>query len=98
MPKALPRSIAIALVALLSTLGAQGASRGRTDSAGPAGLPGFLEQYAATRGFTLGLPRNVQVTPNAEAVLFLRGGPRSFVQDLYTFDLATGRERVLLTA
>jgi dipeptidyl-peptidase 4 len=58
----------------------------------------FLKQFAATYRFRLGRPTAITVTPNGESVLFLRSGPRSFVQDLYEFDLATGRERVLLTA
>jgi dipeptidyl-peptidase 4 len=58
----------------------------------------FLRQYAETYRFSLGRPRSAQVTRDGAAVLFLRSGPRSFVQDLYEFDCATGRERVLLTA
>ena len=57
----------------------------------------FLRQYAATYRFRLGRPTSIQVTPAGDAVLFLRSGPRSFIQDLYSFDPATGRERVLLT-
>ncbi len=58
----------------------------------------FLRQYAETYRFTLGRPRSAQVTPDGNAVLFLRSQPRSFVQDLYEFDCRTGEERVLLTA
>lgn len=59
----------------------------------------FLDQYAATYRFSLGRPVAVQVTPDDTAVLFLRAaGPRTFVQDLWIFDIATGKERVLLTA
>src|SRR6185369_150162 len=58
----------------------------------------FLEQYAATRGFTHGTPKNISITSDGSAVLFLRSGPRSFVQDLYQVDTATGQEKVLLTA
>ncbi|HYE62151.1 MAG TPA: DPP IV N-terminal domain-containing protein [Phycisphaerales bacterium] len=58
----------------------------------------FLRQYAATYRFTLGRPKSITVTPDGKAVLFLRSGPRSFVHDLYEFDVATGKERVLLTA
>ena len=60
--------------------------------------PGFLEQYAATRAFTHGTPKNISITPDGAAVLFLRSGPRSFVQDLFEVDTANGKERVLLTA
>ena len=58
----------------------------------------FLEQYAATKGFTLGQPTAIEVTPEGDAVLFLRSGPRSFVQSLYQFDTRTAREAVLLSA
>jgi dipeptidyl-peptidase-4 len=58
----------------------------------------FLRQYAQTLRFSLGRPKNLTVTPDGSAVLFLRSGPRSFVQDLYEVDCATGNERVLLTA
>lgn len=60
--------------------------------------PEFLQQYAATRGFTHGTPKNISITPDGSAVLFLRSGPRSFVQDLFEVDTATGKEHVLLTA
>lgn len=60
--------------------------------------PNFLEQYAATFRFRLGTPTAITCVPGGESVLFLRSGPRSFVQDLYEFDIATGTERVLLTA
>ena len=58
----------------------------------------FLVQYTATLGFRLGQPSSVNVTPDGAAVLFLRSGPRSFVHDLWEFDVAKRRERVLLTA
>lgn len=58
----------------------------------------FFEAYARTRRFSLGLPRSVKLTPDGSAALFLRSGPRSFVQDLFEFDTRTGRERRLLTA
>jgi dipeptidyl-peptidase-4 len=64
----------------------------------PAPVDDFLRQYAATYRFRLGKPGSISVTPKGDAVLFLRSGPRSFVQDLFEFDVATGKERVLLTA
>jgi dipeptidyl-peptidase 4 len=64
----------------------------------PLNNPEFLDQYAATNRFRLGNPTRITVTPDGSAVLFLRSGPRSFVQDLYLFDLASASERVLLTA
>jgi len=60
--------------------------------------PEFLEQYAETFRFRLGRPSSIELTPDGNAVLFLRSGPRSFVRDLYRFDPATGEERLLLTA
>ena len=58
----------------------------------------FLAQYALTYRFRLGRPKGIKVTPDGKTVLFLRSGPRNFVQDLYAMDTATGKERVLLTA
>lgn len=60
--------------------------------------PEFLEQYAATNRFRLGNPGKLTFTPDARHVLFLRAGARSFVQDLWVFDVAAAKERVLLTA
>jgi dipeptidyl-peptidase-4 len=60
--------------------------------------PNFLEQYAVTYRFNQGHPGHFVLTPDASAVLFLRSGPRSFVNDLYVLDVASGEERVLLTA
>jgi dipeptidyl-peptidase 4 len=58
----------------------------------------FLRDWAATRGFSLGRPRSITVTPTGDAVLFLRSEPRSFVHNLYSLNPATGEETVLLTA
>jgi dipeptidyl-peptidase-4 len=60
--------------------------------------PGFLEQYAATNRFNLGEPTSITVTPDGDAVLFLRSGPRSFVHDLWSFDVHNRTERRLLTS
>ena len=60
--------------------------------------PAFLEQYAETRRFSAGRPASIKLMPDGSAVLFLRSGPRSFVQDLYEFDVETGEEHSLLTA
>ena len=60
--------------------------------------PTFLQQYARTRRFRHGQPTAVKVVPDGSAVLFLRSGARSPVQDLYEFDTSTKTERVLLTA
>ncbi len=95
------RKLAIAIFLVLA--GAAGAATGSV--AARAALPrpaepdsGFLEQYAATFRFRLGRPASIQLTSAGDAVLFLRSGPKSFVQDLYEYDVAARRERVLLTA
>ncbi len=92
MTRALVLTLALALA--VTAPPARGAAARMPASADSA----FLDQYAATYHFTLGKPTATHVTPDGDAVLFLRSGPRSFVQDLYSFDPATGRERVLLTA
>jgi dipeptidyl-peptidase-4 len=57
-----------------------------------------LEQIASTRDFSLGMPAGIWVAPDGGEVWFRRSAPRSFVADLYAFDVATGRERQVLTA
>ena len=59
--------------------------------------PHFLRDYAETRGFRLGMPSRPTFTPDSKAVLFLRSGPRSPKLDLYEFDVASKKARVLLT-
>jgi len=58
----------------------------------------FLAQYAATSRFRRGRPTEITVTPDGRSVLFLRSGPRSFVQDLFEHDVVTGREHVVVAA
>ena len=58
----------------------------------------FLRDYGATYRFRLGEPTGVSLTPDGAAVFFLRSGPRSFVNDLYEFSVATGQERKVLSA
>ncbi len=74
--------------------------RGAYDARADAGVRHmeFLDAYASTYRFRLGGPSSVRVMPGGESVLFLRGGARSFVNDLYEFDVRSGTERVLLTA
>ncbi|MFZ4573756.1 MAG: DPP IV N-terminal domain-containing protein, partial [Phycisphaerales bacterium] len=96
--------VGAAISVLLAGCGApqkSGQAAGSPAQQGQAALPGdleFLDAYARTYRFTLGRPRALHPTPDGKKVLFLRSGPRSFVQDLYEFDVATGAERVLLTA
>jgi dipeptidyl-peptidase-4 len=58
----------------------------------------FLDQYASTYRFRAGTPVSITPTPDGKSVLFLRSGPRNRVQDMYEFDVASGTEKVLLTA
>lgn len=76
--------------------GARGPVGPAAHKAGPA--PGFLAQYAATYRFRLGQPRAIRLTPRGDAVLFLRSEARTFVQDLWSYDVVAKRERCLLTA
>ncbi len=58
----------------------------------------LLDQYGATDHFRSGQPRAFAVLPDGREVLFLRSGPRDRVGDLWSLDVRTGRERVVLTA
>ena len=58
----------------------------------------FLERYSRTGRFRLGHPTSFQSTPDGGQLLFLRSGPRSPVRDLWILDLATGKERRLMSA
>jgi dipeptidyl-peptidase-4 len=78
--------------------GRQAGSSVATGSGSIGGDDAFLDAYAKTYRFSLGRPKGFTVLPDGKAVLFLRSGPRSNVQDLYEFDIATGKERVILTA
>jgi dipeptidyl-peptidase 4 len=76
-----------------------GATKHRIESNGLViAEPGFLEEYAATRRYSLGHPTNISIAPNGQSVFFLRSGPTSFVHDLYEFDVRAGTERVIATA
>src|SRR5262245_11668557 len=73
------------------------AEGGGVPEAAPTG-DAFLELYGRSYGFRLGRPTALAPTPGGDEVLFLRSGPESFERDLYAFDLASGEERVVLTA
>src|SRR5262245_41776524 len=73
------------------------AEGGGVPEAAPTG-DAFLELYGRSYGFRLGRPTALAPTPGGDEVLFLRSGPESFERDLYAFDLASGEERVGLTA
>src|SRR5688572_967340 len=59
--------------------------------------PQYLRDHAETRAFMLGRPGKVIPTPDGKAVLFVRAQARVPKLELYEFDVATGRTRVLLT-
>jgi dipeptidyl-peptidase 4 len=59
--------------------------------------PGFLRAFAETRGFLLGRPTRIKVTPDGSAVLFLRSPGREPTLALYEYDVATGQTRELIT-
>lgn len=63
----------------------------------PIAEPGDIETYAETNRFRLGRPRSIRVTSD-DKVLFVRPTPPSKNGDLWEVDVATGKERVLLTA
>ncbi|MDA8020613.1 MAG: S9 family peptidase [Thermoanaerobaculia bacterium] len=58
----------------------------------------FLTDYAETDRFRLGFPASIEMTPEGDAIFFLRSGPRSRVRSLYHYDPATGTEQRLLSA
>jgi len=57
----------------------------------------LFRDLAETRNYTLGEPRSPRPTADGSAVIFLRSGPRDPVLRLYELDVATGRERELVT-
>ena len=60
-------------------------------------LPGFLSLYSKTRGFSLGEPARATPTPDGSTVLFLRATSTSPELRLFSFNVATGQTRELLT-
>jgi dipeptidyl-peptidase-4 len=57
----------------------------------------FLQDFTETRGWSLGQPTQVRLTPDGSTVLFLRSLARKPVMRLYAFDVASGQERELIT-
>ena len=60
-------------------------------------LLAYFRDLAETRNYTLGRPVSPKLTPDGKHALFLRSAPREPTLKLYELDLATGRERELLT-
>ncbi|UYM06208.1 S9 family peptidase [Solicola gregarius] len=58
--------------------------------------PSFPRMYARTLRFTLGTPRNLQVTPDGSRVLFVRTpSGTSRTGALWSYDVADGQERLI---
>ncbi len=57
----------------------------------------FLKDLSETRTWRLGRPASIRVTPDGGRVLFLRTPPRKPDQRLYSFDVATGQTRELVS-
>ncbi len=56
----------------------------------------FPRRQAVTRRFTLGAPRNLEISPDGERIVFLRSGAADDpVNALWMLDLAAGVERLL---
>jgi dipeptidyl-peptidase-4 len=56
----------------------------------------FPRQYARTRRFTLGVPRNVSISPDGDRILFLRSrGGADPLTCLWCLDVAANRERLV---
>ncbi|MCS6912723.1 MAG: S9 family peptidase, partial [Myxococcota bacterium] len=80
-------------VGLLSTMCLTAAA---SAAEAPVPDPGYLRRHAETRGFSLGRPVQPRPTPDGQAVLFLRSGPRSPTLSLYEFAVASGQTRELV--
>src|SRR5438045_3030660 len=57
----------------------------------------YFRDIAETRNFTLGRPVSPKITPDGKFAIFLRSRPRDPTLLLWELDLASGRERELLT-
>ena len=61
-----------------------------------SGPESFPRQYARTRRFSLGEPRNLVVSPDGQRIVFIRSRAGDDpVNCLYVLDLATGEERLI---
>ncbi|MHB8878782.1 MAG: DPP IV N-terminal domain-containing protein, partial [Myxococcaceae bacterium] len=63
----------------------------------PAQEDSFLRLYAETRRFQAGRPVAAKATPDGQAVLFLRAKAKSPEQTLFSFEVATGQTKELIT-
>ncbi len=98
----LTRSAPIFLLTLLFLSSGHSAATAATTPSAPAAIPedpnlAYFRDLAETRNYTLGRPVSPKLTPDGKHALFLRSAPRDPTLKLYELDLATGRERELLT-
>lgn len=68
------------------------------DAMAPDAGETILEQYAATNRYRYGAATSLAFVRGGDALLYLRSGARDAVRDLYELDLATGEERLVITA
>ncbi|MBB2200878.1 prolyl oligopeptidase family serine peptidase [Gluconacetobacter tumulisoli] len=80
-------------ILLLPAIGHAASTRPSPDLASQGGQ--CYADLAATRSFTLGLPRHAQPTPDGKSVLYLRSAARDTTLHLWRFDLAAGTETEL---
>src|SRR5688500_4750444 len=57
----------------------------------------YFRDLAETRNYTLGRPVAPKITPDGKHAIFLRALPRDPTLRLFELELASGRERELLT-
>jgi dipeptidyl-peptidase 4 len=57
----------------------------------------YFRDLAETRNYTLGRPQSPKITPDGQHVIFLRSQPRDPTLRLFELEIASGRERELLT-
>ncbi|HET9551748.1 MAG TPA: DPP IV N-terminal domain-containing protein, partial [Anaeromyxobacteraceae bacterium] len=86
------------LALALALVGAASPAAPAPAPASPPAAEPFLRRYVETRRFTAGRPARPVLTPDGDAVLFLRSGPRDAVQALFATDLASGETRELASA
>jgi len=65
-------------------------------AAAPARSSCFRD-FAETHGYALGYPVAATPTPDGAGAIYLKSGPRDVVQRVFEYDIATGRERELIT-
>lgn len=59
---------------------------------------GVLKSISETNSFMLGRPGHIRFVPDGSAILFLRSAPTSRSASIYELDVASGKEKLLLSA